>query len=209
MGSGAVVKLLTTRAPSRMTAVLLNRQRHLIDVNLLDHTGLAPGRGFQPMAAPGTKIDTMIERPVVDGFGRERIPFVFRVSGLATDLALSLTIGGRRLGRLDDVRRRGLGGCRGILPRRRELLLEFRDSGLEQQPRIELPVRCSSIADNSDKTSVPWLSWLAMLNHWPQFRHNCTGERLPRLEAVPYRASDNTSTIPNDRGAVESTTTPH
>ena len=23
------------------------------------------------------------------------------------------------------------------------------------------------IADNSDKTSVPWLSWLAMLNHRP------------------------------------------
>ena len=37
------IKLLTTRAPSRMTAVLLNRQRHLIDLNLLDHTGLAPG----------------------------------------------------------------------------------------------------------------------------------------------------------------------
>ena len=114
-----------------MTAVLLNRQRHLIDVNLLDHTGLAPGRGFQPMAALGTKIDTMIERPGVDGLGRERIPFVFRVSGLATDLALSLAIGGRRLGRLDDIGRRRLGRCRGILPRRRELLLEPCDSGLE------------------------------------------------------------------------------
>ena len=121
-----------------MTAVLLNRQRHLIDVNLLDHTGLAPGRGFQPMAAPGTKIDTIIERPVVDGLGRERIPFVFRVSGLATDLALSLTIGRRRLGRLDDVGRRGLGRCRGILPRRRELLLESRDGGLERsKPRLQ------------------------------------------------------------------------
>jgi hypothetical protein len=59
------------------------------------------------MAAPGTKIDTMIEEPVVDGLGREWIPFVFRVARLATDLALSLTIRGRRLGRLDDVRRRG------------------------------------------------------------------------------------------------------
>jgi hypothetical protein len=45
----------------------------------------------------------MIERPVVDGLGREWIPFVFRVSRLATDIASSLTIGGRRLGRLDDV----------------------------------------------------------------------------------------------------------
>ena len=59
-----------------MTAVLLNRQRHLVDVNLLDHTGLAPDRGFQPVAASGTKIDTTIERPGVDGFGRERLPFV-------------------------------------------------------------------------------------------------------------------------------------
>jgi hypothetical protein len=134
------IELLTTRAPCRMTAVLLNRQRHLIDVDLLDHTGLAPGCGFQPMAAPGTKIDTMIERPVVDGLGRERIPFVFRVSGLATDFALSLTIGERRLGRLDDVRRRGLGRCRGILPRRRELLLESSDSGLKRrEPRFQSP----------------------------------------------------------------------
>src|ERR1700756_4398060 len=37
-------------------------------------------------------------------------------------------------------------------------------------------------ANNLDKTSVPWFSWLAMLNHWPQFRHNCTGERLRILE---------------------------
>ncbi len=52
------------------------------------------------MAAPGTEIDTMIEKPVVDGFGREWIPFVFRVSGLAADLTLSLTIGGGALGGL-------------------------------------------------------------------------------------------------------------
>jgi hypothetical protein len=71
-----------------MTAVLLNRQRHLIDVNLLDDSGLAPGRGFQPLAAPRTKLDPIIERAVVDGLGRERISFVFGVSGLATDLAL-------------------------------------------------------------------------------------------------------------------------
>jgi hypothetical protein len=52
------------------------------------------------MAAARTKIDSMIERPGVDGLGREWVPFVFRVSGLATDLAPSLTIRGRRLGGL-------------------------------------------------------------------------------------------------------------
>jgi hypothetical protein len=87
-----------------MTAVLLNRQRHILDVNLLDHTGLAPERGFQPMAALGTKIDTMIETPGVDGLVRERLPFVLRVSGLAADLALILAFRRLWLRRLDDVR---------------------------------------------------------------------------------------------------------
>jgi hypothetical protein len=123
-----------------MAAVLLNRQRHLDDIDLLDHTGVAPSGGFEPMTAIGTEIDTMIEKPVVDGFGREWVPFVFRVSGLATDLALGLTIGWWRLGRLDDVRRRGLGRGRGILPRRRELLLELSDNGLERsEPRLQPP----------------------------------------------------------------------
>ena len=135
-GKRSLAKLPTTRAPSGMTVMLLNRQRHRFDVNLLDHTGLAPERGFQPMAALGTKIDTVIERPGVDGLGRERLPFVFRVSGLATDLAVSLPIGGRRLGRFDDIGRGRLGRCRGILPGRRELLLEPCDCGLERsEPR--------------------------------------------------------------------------
>src|SRR3954466_10162713 len=99
-GQRSRIKLLTTRAPSRMTAVLLNRQRHVVDVNLLDDSGLGPGRGFHALAAPGTKIDPIIERPVVDGLGRERTSFVLGVSGLATDLALSLPLGRRRLGRL-------------------------------------------------------------------------------------------------------------
>ena len=39
------------------------------------------------------------------------------------------------------------------------------------------------IDDSSHKTSVPWVSWTAMLNHRSQFHHNCTGERLPGKEA--------------------------
>jgi len=42
------------------------------------------------MAATGTKIYTMIERPGVDGLGWERFPFVFRVTGLTTDMAIEL-----------------------------------------------------------------------------------------------------------------------
>ena len=140
-GQRSLVKLLTTRAPSRMTAVLLNRQRHVVDVNLLDDSGLAPGRRFQVLAAAGTKIDPIIERPVVDGLGRERISFVFGVSGLTTDLALSLTFGRRRLGRLDDVGGGRLGRCRGILPRRRELLLERRDGGLDRSEPLILSIQ--------------------------------------------------------------------
>src|SRR5512135_2076611 len=34
-----LVELLATRAPSRMAAMLLDRQRHLADVDLLDHPG--------------------------------------------------------------------------------------------------------------------------------------------------------------------------
>ena len=74
----------------------------------------------------------MIERPGVDGLGWERIPFVFRVSGLATDFAFCLPFWGRRLGRLDDVGRRRLGRRRGILAGRRELLLEPRHGGLKR-----------------------------------------------------------------------------
>ena len=36
----------------------------------------------------------MIERPLVDGFGRKRFTFVLGVSWLATDLRLSLALGG-------------------------------------------------------------------------------------------------------------------
>ena len=112
--------------------MLLDGQGRFLDVELLDHPGLTPECWFQAVAAPRARANAMIEDPAIDGFGRERISFVLRVSGLATDLALSLTIGGSRLGRLDDVRRRGLGRCRGILPRRRELLLKPRDSGLKR-----------------------------------------------------------------------------
>ena len=42
-----------------------------------------------------------------------------------------------------------------------------------QAQRVAPPVD-----DSSHKTSVPWVSWTAMLNHRSRFHHNCTGERL-------------------------------
>jgi hypothetical protein len=92
------------------------------------------------MAASGTKVDVMIEEPGVDGFGREWFPFMPRVSGLATDFAPILAFGRRRLWRLDDIGRGGLGGGRGILAGRRELLLKSSDGGLERSnPRLQAP----------------------------------------------------------------------
>ena len=89
--------------------MLLDGQGRFLDVDLLDHPGLTPERGFQPMAAPRARANAMIEEPGIDGFGRERIPFVLRVSGLATDFSPVLAFRERRLRRLDNVRRRWLG----------------------------------------------------------------------------------------------------
>jgi len=75
----------------------LNRQRHFINVNLLNHTSLASKHGWQPMVARGAKVHVMIEEPNVDSFGRERSPFVATVSRLATDLASVLAFWNRRI----------------------------------------------------------------------------------------------------------------
>lgn len=47
------------------------------------------------------------------------------------------------------------------------------------------------IDDNSDKTSVPWVAWPATVTPLTQFRHNCTGERLPLLRWILYVRSHN------------------
>ena len=105
--------------------------------------GSLQAAGSKSMAAPGTEIEAMIERPAVDRLGREGVSLVLGVSGLATDPASLLTLRRRRLGRLDDVGGRGLGGGRGILPRRGELLLETRDGGLERLNRASWASNCA------------------------------------------------------------------
>ena len=85
------------------------------------------------------------------------------------------------------------------------MLLEPRDGGLERSKPPILSIQLSLLGvqlglqaqNNLDKTSVPWFSWLAMLNHWPQFRHNCTGERL--LDSLTgWRGRKGTLTVPKD-----------
>ena len=166
------ISSLITRDVLITTDGALDSTMHLIDVNLLDHTGLEPGCGFQSMAISLGQRSIDDRKPALMTGEGNGIAYV-RVSRLATDLALNLTIGKRRFRRLDDVRGRRLGRGRGILPRRRELLLVFGN----RRPRAQRAA--PSIPDNLDKTSVPWISCLAMLKHRPQIHHNCSVRRPP------------------------------
>src|SRR5205823_1448842 len=83
------------------------------------------------MATRGAAVEAMIEGPAGDGLGREGGPLVLGVAGLAADAASVLASGRWRLGWLDDVGGRRLGGGRGILPRRGELLAQLDDELLE------------------------------------------------------------------------------
>ena len=130
-GQWGLIDLLAVRAPAWMTTMLLDHQRHVVDVDLLDHPGHDRGHGFQVMPAPGAKIKAMVERIAVDQFRREGGAFVLWVTGLPADAAPLLALRRCRFGRLDDVGGRRLGRGRGILPRRGELLLETSNGALE------------------------------------------------------------------------------
>src|SRR4051794_25385843 len=113
-----------------MTAVLLDRQWHLDDVDLLDHARGDGPHGLEVMATRGAAVEAMIERAAVEGLGREGGAFVLGMAGLPADATPVLALR-RRLGRLDDVGGRWLGGGRGVLARRGELLAELSDDLLE------------------------------------------------------------------------------
>ena len=83
------------------------------------------------MSAAGAEFQEVIVRSPVDLFWREQNTFVLGVSGLTADAALIPSLGWRRLGRFDDIRGRGLGRSRGVLPRRSELCLQLRDGAIE------------------------------------------------------------------------------
>src|SRR3954471_17831794 len=114
-----------------MTAVLLDRQRDLADIDLLDHPRRDGQGGPQGMAARGAGIEAMIEGPAVEGLGWEGDALVLGMAGLAADAALVLALRWWRLGRLDDVGGRWLGGGRGVLAGRGELPAEWGDDLLE------------------------------------------------------------------------------
>jgi hypothetical protein len=113
-----------------MTAMLLDRQGHLADIDLLDHPWRDRQGRPQVMAAAGAGVEAMIEGSAVDGFGREGDTLVLGMAGLPADSASILALR-RRLGRLDEVGGRGFGGGRGVLARRGELLAQLGDDLLE------------------------------------------------------------------------------
>src|SRR4051812_41882631 len=114
-----------------MTAVLLDRQRHLDDVDLLDHAWGDGPHGLEVMATRGAAVEAMIEGAAVDGLGPEGGALVLGMAGLAADAASVPARRGWRLGRLDDVGGGGPGGGRGVLACRGELLAQSGDDLLE------------------------------------------------------------------------------
>jgi hypothetical protein len=114
-----------------MTAMLLDPQRHFANVDLLDHPRCNGEGGMQVVPARGAGVEAMIERPAVDGLGWERGAFVFGMSGLPADSASLLALRWWRLGRLDEVGGGGLGGGRGVLAGRGELLAQLGDDLFE------------------------------------------------------------------------------
>src|SRR3954471_10618750 len=114
-----------------MTAVLLDRQRHLDDVDLLNNVRGDGPHGLEVMATRGAVVEAMIEGPGVDGLGREGDALVLGVAGLSADAAPVLALGRWRLGRLAEVGRGRLGGGGGVLACRGELLPQLGDDLLE------------------------------------------------------------------------------
>ncbi len=111
--------------------MLLDHKGHVVNVDLLDHPGFDRQHGSQVMTATGTEIETMVDRRAVNRFRRKGVALVLGMTGLSADASLILTLRRFRLGWLDDVRGRRLGGRRRILASRRKLRLETCDGGLE------------------------------------------------------------------------------
>ena len=114
-----------------MTAVLVDLPRHGGDVDLLDDQGRFGVGQEQVPSAAGAGVQEVVRGGGGEHLGWEQLALVRGMSRLAAGLAPVLAGGRLRLGRLDDVRGGGLGGGRGILAGRGELLLQLLDGGLE------------------------------------------------------------------------------
>src|SRR5260370_27061944 len=78
------IHLLAVRTPPRMTAMLFDRQRHLVDLDLLDDARCGGG-GLQAMSAGGAELPEVVVRSPVELFAPEQGPFVFWVSRVSAD----------------------------------------------------------------------------------------------------------------------------
>ena len=123
--------LATVGTPGRMTAVLVDLQGHVADVDLLDNLDRFGVGQVQVPAAAGAGVEEVVGGGGGEHLGREQLALVCGVSRLAAGLAPLLAGWRLRLGGLDDVRGGGLGRVGGILEGRGELLLQLLDDGLE------------------------------------------------------------------------------
>ena len=115
-----IVKPPAVFAPVAKSGMFYNGNRFIDDLDLLNHT---PGvwHKFKDTAAIRTRIKR-VGLVMIDLVWRQRRPLMFGMSGLAADLALSIAFGFS--GRLDNIRRGGLGRVGGILRELSDLICE-------------------------------------------------------------------------------------
>ena len=126
---GAAMGAAAVRTVAFVAAVFLNPQRHVRDIDLLDDVG-GTTTGLQRPTTIRAVFRTIVEDSV-ELLRREGDALVLGVAGLAATWSRRGRIGGRCFRWLDDVRRWWLGGRRGILARRRELLSNTDQLGLQ------------------------------------------------------------------------------
>ena len=140
--------LLAVRAPSRMSTMLVDLQGYRGEVDPLDDDRLSVIGQEQVTAAAGAGIQQVVGGLRSEHLARERDALVRGVSRLAAGLAPRLTGWRLRLGGLDDVGGRGLGGSRGVLARSGQLLLETSHGSLQrlQLGALLLQLRLQTLA---------------------------------------------------------------
>ena len=122
VGQGRRMELSTAIAPISQRLVFADDGRGGNDFHLLLHVGRI-GRRAERAAAIGAAIER-IGHEVVDGLVGKRRPQVLFMARLSATFAFFAVLA-RRLGRLDDITGRRLGGSRRVLAGRRQLAFEL------------------------------------------------------------------------------------